>query len=244
MLEAIIALIWLAFMEIVLGIDNLVFITILSGKLPNPAERSRARKFGLAGAMVLRLGLLALASWIAKLTAPLFTIFGHAFSGRDLILAGGGLFLLWKSVHELVDVTEVYHDNGAKVKGLFWTIVGQILLFDLVFSLDSVITAMGMAKSFWVMATAMVIAVGAMLVFSDSIAQFIERHPAMKFLALSFLVLIGVMLLAEGTGHHFPKGYIYFAMAYALGFQVYLEWRHRRTLVPVHLHHRFEKEEA
>jgi predicted tellurium resistance membrane protein TerC len=224
--EGWISLISLTALEIVLGIDNIIFLSILSGKLPE-AEQPRVRRLGMILALGLRLGLLLAISVIMRLTAPLFTLFEHDFSGRDLILIGGGLFLVGKSVHEIHTKLE-----GQKLEAQrqatgeapatqrsgpsFIGILIQILLLDIVFSLDSVITAVGMAPSLVVMMLAMVTAVGVMLMFAGPVGAFVERHPTMKILALSFLLLVGVMLIAEGMGQHVSKGYIYFAMAFAL----------------------------
>jgi predicted tellurium resistance membrane protein TerC len=230
-------------MEIVLGIDNVVFISILTGKLP-PAQQPLARNLGLGLALILRLGLLFAISWVMGLTETLFEVLDKPFSGRDLILLGGGLFLVAKATHEIYDKLEVeHHESGstARVAASFGAILAQILALDIVFSLDSVITAVGMAQRIWVMVVAMVIAVGVMLVFAGTISTFVERHPSMKVLALSFLLLIGVMLIAEGMGQHIGKGYIYFAMAFSLGVEL-MNMRMRKKQVPVVLHHRFEDE--
>jgi predicted tellurium resistance membrane protein TerC len=234
-----VSLLTLTAMEIVLGIDNVVFISILTGKLP-PAKQPSARRLGLSLALILRLGLLFALSWVMGLTEPLFTLFGKVFSGRSLILLGGGLFLVAKATHEIYDKLEVAHDEttagGARAFGM---ILVQILALDIVFSLDSVITAVGMAQHISVMVVAMVVAVGVMLVFAQRIGDFVNRHPSMKILALSFLLLIGVMLVAEGMGQHVGKGYIYFAMAFSLGVEL-LNMRLRKKVEPVTLHSRFE----
>jgi len=229
-------------LEVVLGIDNVVFLAILVDRLP-PAERPAIRRIGLGMALVARLGLLGAISWIVRLTAPWFTLFGHAFSGRDLILLGGGLFLLFKATQEIYEKLEVQHDEGdaAGRRASSGAILFQIMLLDLVFSLDSVITAVGLARQFWIMATAMVIAVGVMLVFAGAIGEFVNRHPSMRILALSFLLLIGVLLVAEGTGQHINRGYVYFAMAFSLLVEL-LNMRLRRSRRPVALHGRFETE--
>jgi predicted tellurium resistance membrane protein TerC len=236
-----VSLLTLTLMEIVLGIDNVVFISILTAKLP-PEQQPKARRLGLGLALVFRLGLLFALSWVMGLTAPLFSVFGKGFSGRDLILLGGGLFLVAKATHEIYDKLEVAHDaqksGGA---GAFGLILLQILALDIVFSLDSVITAVGMAEHVAVMVVAMVVAVGIMLAFAGAIGEFVNRHPSMKILALSFLLLIGVMLVAEGMGQHVSKGYIYVAMAFSLGVEL-LNMRFRKQRVPVTLHNRFESE--
>ena len=234
-----VSLLTLTAMEIVLGIDNVIFISILSGKLP-PAQQPIARRLGLALALVLRLALLFAISWVMGLTAPLFDVLGKAFSGRDLILLCGGLFLVAKATHEIHDKLEVAHENRARGAGAsFGLILVQILVLDVVFSLDSVITAVGMAQHLFVMVVAMVAAVGVMLVFAGRIGDFVDRHPSMKILALSFLLLIGVMLIADGMGQHIGKGYIYFAMAFSLAVEL-INMRMRKKADPVVLHHRFE----
>jgi predicted tellurium resistance membrane protein TerC len=235
-----VSLLTLTAMEIVLGIDNVVFISILTGKLP-PADQPSARRIGLTLALVLRLGLLFAISWVMGLTEPLFTLFGKVFSGRSLILLGGGLFLVAKATHEIYAKLEVSHEDtkaggGARAYGI---ILVQILALDVVFSLDSVITAVGMARHISVMVVAMIVAVGVMLVFAQRIGDFVNRHPSMKILALSFLLLIGVMLVVEGMGQHVGKGYIYFAMAFSLGVEL-LNMRLRKNTDPVTLHNRFE----
>jgi predicted tellurium resistance membrane protein TerC len=214
-----IALITLTTLEVVLGIDNVIFISILASKLPQN-QQQRARRAGLIGAMVTRILLLLSLAWIIRLTAPLFAIFGQEISGRDLILLAGGLFLLAKATHEIHDKLE--GDAGrSNPKGAasFGGVVLQIMLLDVVFSLDSVITAIGMVRAVWVMATAIIIAVVIMLISVEAIAAFVERHPTIKMLALSFLLLIGIALVAEGFDHEIPKGYLYFAM----GFSVFVE---------------------
>jgi predicted tellurium resistance membrane protein TerC len=211
-----IALTTLTVLEIVLGIDNVVFISILAGKLP-PEQRTKARRIGLSLAMLMRIGLLLSLGWVIRLTAPLFKILGEEISGRDLILLGGGLFLIAKSTHEIHDKLEGEAGHSSKrVRASFGGIIVQILLLDIVFSLDSVITAVGMVEQVAVMIAAVVIAVGFMLVFSGPISAFVERHPTVKMLALSFLLLIGLALISEGLDVHIPKGYIYFAMAFSV----------------------------
>ena len=239
--ETWISLATLATMEIVLGIDNVVFLSILAGRLP-PAEQPRARRLGLLLALGTRLLLLFAISWLMGLTRELFHLWGHGYSGRDLILAAGGLFLIGKATFEIHDKLEVAHaEKAAPVGGgaAFWGTIAQIGVLDLVFSLDSVITAVGMARHLPVMVAAMIIAVGVMLVFAGAVGDFVERHPTMKMLALSFLILIGVMLTAEAFGRHVEKGYIYFAMAFSFGVEL-LNLRLRRPRAPVALHHRFE----
>jgi predicted tellurium resistance membrane protein TerC len=236
--ESWISLATLAAMEIVLGIDNIVFLTILAGRVPL-ADQPRARRLGLAFALVTRLGLLFAITWVMGLTRPLFTLLGHAISGRDLILLGGGLFLIAKATSEVHDKLEVQHEaTPATPRGgaAFWAVIAQIAVLDIVFSLDSVITAVGMAQELPIMVAAMVLAVGVMLVFAGPVGSFVERHPTVKMLALSFLILIGVMLVAEGFGKHIEKGYIYFAMAFSLTVEL-LNLRMRKAKpVPVKLH--------
>jgi len=236
--NALIALLTLTVLEIVLGIDNIVFISILSGKLP-AHQQPRARLIGLALAMFGRIVLLLSLAWIMRLTAPLFEILEQEISGRDLILILGGLFLIGKSTHEIHDKLEGAGDHEGKQRAAasFASVIIQILLLDLVFSLDSVITAVGMAEHLQVMIAAIVIAIGVMMLSAAAISRFIDAHPTVKMLALSFLLLIGVMLVAEGLDQHIPKGYIYFAMA----FSVFVEMlnlrtrRLRRTEPPVEL---------
>ena len=233
--EGWIALLTLTVLEIVLGIDNIIFISILAGKLP-VADRERARKVGLSLAMFIRIALLLSITWVMRLTAPLVTVVGQDISGRDLILIGGGLFLLAKSTFEIHEKLEGEEGHAsAKVAVSFASVIVQILLLDIVFSLDSVITAVGMAEDVAVMILAVVIAVVVMLVSSGPIGAFVERHPTVKMLALSFLLLIGVSLVAEGFDQDIPKGYIYFAM----GFSVFVEMINLRVRVrtqPVQLH--------
>jgi predicted tellurium resistance membrane protein TerC len=233
-----IALATLTFLEIVLGVDNIIFISILSGKLP-PAQQPRARKLGLIGAMSTRILLLLSLAWIVKLTAPIFTALGHPVSGRDLILIAGGLFLLAKSTFEIHDRLEGEEGHASRrVPASFTSVIVQIMLLDIVFSLDSVITAVGMVDQLWIMITAVVASVAIMMLAAAPISAFVHRHPTVKVLALSFLLLIGLSLLLEGFGQHIPKGYIYFAM----GFSVFVEMinlRLRSKAVPVHLHERY-----
>lgn len=214
--ENLIAFITLASLEVVLGIDNIVFLAILTARLPK-AQQAAARRLGLLLAMGMRILLLLSIKWLTSLTAPLFGIAGHEFSGRDLILGLGGLFLIAKSTYEIHHKMEGEHEQGgggAKA-ATFASVIVQIMLLDLVFSLDSVITAVGMARALWVMIAAVVAAVGVMMVFAGPVTEFIEKHPTLKMLALSFLLLIGVMLTAEAIGKHVEHGYIYFAMGFA-----------------------------
>jgi predicted tellurium resistance membrane protein TerC len=232
--ETWIALLTLTVLEIVLGIDNIIFISILAGKLP-AGEQPRARTVGLALAMVTRILLLLSLTGIMRLTRPLFSPFGHPFSGRDLILLLGGLFLLWKSTREIHDKLEGEEGRqNVKAGATFGGVIVQIALLDIVFSLDSVITAVGMVRQVGVMIAAIVLAVLVMLVAAGPISDFVHRHPTLKMLALSFLLLIGVTLIADGLGQHIPKGYVYFAM----GFSVFVESLNLRLLrkaPPVHL---------
>jgi len=217
--EAWLGLLTLTTLEIVLGIDNIIFISILAGKLPAD-QQGRARRVGLLGAMVTRIGLLAALAWIIKLTAPLFSVFGRDVSGRDLILLAGGLFLLFKSTREIHEALEGEEGrDNPKGRASFAGVVGQIAILDIVFSLDSVITAVGMARHLEVMIAAVVLAVGVMMFASAPISDFVHRHPTVKMLALSFLLIIGISLVADGLGQHIHKGYIYFAM----GFSVFVE---------------------
>ena len=212
-----IGLLTLTALEIVLGIDNIIFISILSGKLP-PAEQPKARRYGLLGAFVTRLLLLLSIAWIVRLTRPLFTVFDHGVSGRDLILIIGGIFLIGKAtveIHGKIEGEE-HHAGTRRAASSLLAVVSQIMVVDIVFSLDSVITAVGMVDQVSLMVAANVIALGIMLAAAGSISAFVDRHPTVKMLALSFLVLIGTNLVAEGFGVHIPKGYTYFAMGFAV----------------------------
>ena len=240
--ESWIALLTLTVLEIVLGIDNVIFISILAGKLPQE-QQAKARKVGLGLAMFIRLALLASLAWIARLTDPLFTVFGQEISGRDLILLVGGIFLLAKATHEIHNRLEGEEGHASsRVAASFTAVIVQILALDIVFSLDSVITAVGMANELVIMMAAVVIAVAVMLVAAGPISNFVERHPTVKMLALSFLLLIGMSLVADGFGQHISKGYIYFAM----GFSVFVEMLnlrlHKVAKAPVHLHQRYAAE--
>jgi len=225
--ESWIALLTLTVLEIVLGIDNVIFISILVGKLA-PAQQPKARRLGLGLAMFLRIGLLASLVWMARLTAPLFSVLGKDISGRDLILLAGGLFLLTKATREIHEKLEGEEgEASSRVAASFAAVIVQILLLDIVFSLDSVITAVGMANHLPVMIAAVVIAVGVMMFAAGPIGDFVARHPTVKMLALAFLILIGMSLLAEGLGQHIPKGYVYFAMAFSV-FVEFLNLRMRK----------------
>lgn len=233
--------IWIAFgtltaLELVLGIDNVIFISILAGKLP-PDQRKKARMVGLGLAMFMRVGLLFSLSWIIRLTAPLFEVRGHQISGRDLVLIAGGLFLLGKSTHEIHQRLE--GDEGvasARVAPSFVSVIIQILLLDIVFSLDSVITAVGMVNDIWIMIAAVVVAVVFMMLFAGPISKFVDRRPTIKMLALSFLLLIGIMLVGEGLDQHIPKGYIYFAMAFSVFVEILNSKLRKPHGPPVKLH--------
>ncbi len=231
--EAWIALLTLTALEIVLGIDNIVFISILTGKLP-PQQQRRGRLLGLAAAMIMRVALLLTINWIQNLTRPLFTVLGQEISGRDLILLGGGLFLLVKATGEIFEKLELPEEEAKprRMAGSFGGVILQIMLLDVVFSLDSVITAVGMAQHLVVMVSAVVVAVIVMMVFAGRVSRFIEKHPSMKVLALSFLLLIGVVLVADGLGQHINKGYVYFAMAFSLLVEI-INIRVRRRTKPV-----------
>jgi predicted tellurium resistance membrane protein TerC len=234
MTDWLIALVTLTVLEVVLGVDNVIFISILSSKLPKEQQRL-ARRVGLGAAMLMRLVLLAFIAWIAGLTRPLFSVMGQEVSGRDLILVGGGLFLLAKATWEIHDKLEGPEHGTARAAVSFASVITQVMILDIVFSLDSVITAIGMADQLSVMMTAVVLAVLVMLIAAEPISAFVEDHPTIKILALSFLLLIGLSLVAEGLGQHISKGYIYFAM----GFSVFVEIiniRVRRKGAPVQLH--------
>jgi predicted tellurium resistance membrane protein TerC len=215
-----IALVTLTALEIVLGIDNVIFISILAGKLPT-AQQAHGRQVGLALAMLTRIALLVSLAWIIRLTAPLFTVLGQPISGRDLILLLGGAFLIAKSTYEIHDKLEGgEHETTVRGHPSFRAVVIQIMLIDIVFSLDSVITAVGMVQQVPVMIAAVIIAVIIMMVFAGAVSNFVERHPTVKMLALSFLLLIGVALIADGLGLHIPRGYIYFAMGFSVGVEL------------------------
>jgi predicted tellurium resistance membrane protein TerC len=241
--EAWLGLLTLTVLEIVLGIDNIIFISILAGKLP-AEQQGRARRAGLVGAMLTRIALLAVLAWIIRLTAPLFQLLGRPFSGRDLILIAGGLFLIAKSTREIHEGLEGESGRASTaVRASFAAVVGQIMILDIVFSLDSVITAVGMARHLPVMIAAVVLAVGVMMFAATPISDFVHRHPTVKMLALSFLLMIGVALIADGLGQHIAKGYIYFAM----GFSVFVEMlniRMRARAKPLELREAYTAETA
>lgn len=238
---------WVAFLtltalELVLGIDNIIFISILVDKLPQ-AQRNLARRIGLILAMVMRVGLLFLLSWIAGMTAPLFSLVGQAFSGRDLILIGGGLFLLWKSVREIHQLLEGEAGVASSgVQATFAAVIVQIAIIDMVFSLDSIITAVGMVDRIEVMIAAVVVSVLLMVAFAGAIGRIVSAHPTIKMLALAFLVLIGVLLVADGFGHHVPKGYVYGSMAFAAVVETLNIRMRRRAVRPAELHERYTRD--
>ena len=238
---------WLAFftltaLELVLGIDNIIFISILVDKLPRE-KQDLARRIGLFLAMFMRIGLLLLLAWIVGLTEPLLAPFGHEISGRDLILIAGGLFLIWKStgeVHQLLEGEE--GEVSSQVASSFAGVIAQIMVVDIVFSLDSIITAVGMVSEVAVMIAAVVASVGLMMLFAAAIGRFVSSHPTIKMLALSFLVVIGVVLIADGFGHHVPKGYIYFAMAFSVCVEMLNIHMRKKTLKPVELREPYRRE--
>ena len=238
---------WIAFgtltvLELVLGIDNIIFISILVDKLP-PEKRAMARRLGLFMAMFMRIGLLLVLAWIIGLVEPLFTAFGKEISGRDIILIAGGLFLLWKSTGEIHQSLEGQEGHASSaVKATFTAVILQIMVVDLVFSLDSIITAVGMVDEVAVMIAAVIASVALMMVFAGAIGRFVSDHPTIKMLALSFLVVVGVVLIAEGLGHHVPKGYVYFAMAFSLGVEMLNIRMRKRAVKPVHLRDGYAKE--
>ncbi|ABJ75511.1 TerC family protein [Leptospira borgpetersenii] len=219
-LDKVVAILTLTLMEIVLGIDNIVFLSIVSGKLPKN-KQNQARNLGLILALGFRIGLLFAVSWIASLTAPLVTIADFAISGRDLIMLGGGLFLIAKSTSEIHGKVEgIEEEMPKKEKISFWGVILQLILLDILFSVDSIVTAVGLSGQFQVMVAAVVLSMIVMLVFSGTVSDFINEHPTMKVLALSFLIMIGAMLFADGLHFHIPKGYVYFSMAFSLGVEL------------------------
>jgi len=233
MVELGIALLTLTVLEIVLGIDNIIFIAIITDKLPKE-QQAKVRRLGLALAMIMRIGLLLMISWLAHLTDPLFSVFDHSFSGRDLVLLTGGLFLLVKATLEIHSTVEGAHgqhgSNGSGKQVSVFSVITQVVLLDVVFSLDSVITAVGMVDNLTVMIAAVLISVGVMMVFANSISKFILENPTLKMLALSFLILVAVVLVADGLGRHIEKAYIYFAIAFSLGVE-FLNIRMRKKQV-------------
>jgi predicted tellurium resistance membrane protein TerC len=234
---------WIAFatltaLELVLGIDNIIFISILVDKLP-PERREVARRIGLFLAMFMRIGLLLVLSWLVGLTAPLFTVLAQEISGRDIILTLGGLFLIWKSTMEIHQLMEgVEGETSSAVKATFGAIIFQIIIIDLVFSLDSIITAVGMVNEIPIMVAAVIVSVGLMMVFAGAIGRFVSAHPTIKMLALSFLFVVGVALIAEGFDKAVPKGYIYFAMAFSVLVEMLNLRMRKKKVEPVHLHRR------
>jgi predicted tellurium resistance membrane protein TerC len=240
---------WLAFvtltaLELVLGIDNVIFISILVDKLP-PERQNAARRIGLFLAMFMRIGLLLVLSWIVGLTAPLFSVFTEEFSGRDVILIAGGLFLIWKSTHEIHQLLEGEEGEASRaVRSTFSAIIFQIVIIDIVFSLDSIITAVGMVSQVEVMIAAVVASVALMMLFAAAIGRFVSSHPTIKMLALSFLLVIGLVLIADGFEHHVPKGYIYFAMAFSVMVEMLNLRMRKRAARPVELRERYSNERA
>jgi predicted tellurium resistance membrane protein TerC len=233
-----ISLVTLTVLEIVLGIDNIIFISILSGKLP-PEQQAKARTLGLMLALITRVLLLCSIFWLTKLTGELVRVFEHPISGKDLVMLVGGLFLLWKSVHEIHSNLEgEEHEQSAKVKATMAAVITQIILIDIVFSLDSVITAVGLVKQIGVMIAAVILAMVVMLVAAGPISNYVNRHPSIKMLALSFLLLVGVVLIGDGLGQHISKGYIYFAMAFSFGVEM-LNIRARAKQKPVELRQKY-----
>jgi len=239
---------WVAFLtltalELVLGIDNIIFISVLVDRLPE-SQREAARKLGLFMAMFMRVALLLTLAWLARLSAPLFTVLEQAISGRDLVLILGGLFLLWKSTSEIHQLLEGEEESaGSGRTASFASIILQIMVIDIIFSLDSIITAVGMVNEIPVMVAAVVAAVALMMVYAGPVGRFVSRHPTVKMLALSFLVVVGVVLIADGFDHHVPKGYIYFAMAFSVIVEM-LNIRLRKRAAPVELHERYAREEG
>ncbi|NTV43755.1 MAG: TerC family protein [Syntrophobacteraceae bacterium] len=241
--EAWIAFLTLTALELVLGIDNIIFITILVDKLP-VERRQVARRLGLFLAMFMRIGLLMILSWIVGLTAPIFKLIGQNISGRDLILIGGGLFLLWKSTMEIHQLLEGETGEASRaVAATFGAVILQIIIIDLVFSLDSIITAVGMVNVIAVMIAAVVASVGLMMLFASAIGQFVSAHPTIKMLALSFLVVVGVALIADGFEHHVPRGYIYFAMAFSVCVEMLNIRMRKKARQPVRLHEPYAHDE-
>jgi len=239
--------VWIAFLtltglELVLGIDNVIFISILVDKLPRQ-QRELGRRIGLFLAMFMRIALLLVLSWIVGLTQPLFSVIGQEISGRDLILIAGGLFLLWKSTKEIHQLLEGEEGQASSaVRATFGAVIFQIILIDLVFSLDSIITAVGMVQQIEVMIAAVVASVALMMLFAGAIGRFVSSHPTIKMLALSFLFVIGVVLIADGFGHHVPKGYVYFAMAFSVVVEMLNIYMRKRAARPVELHQPYRKD--
>jgi predicted tellurium resistance membrane protein TerC len=242
--------VWIAFftltaLELVLGIDNIIFISILVDKLPR-AQRELARRLGLFLAMFMRVGLLFLLAWISNLTEPLFTVFRQDISGRDLVLIAGGLFLLWKSTREIHQLLEGEKgEASATLRATFSAVIVQIVIIDMVFSLDSIVTAVGMVDLVPVMVAAVVVSVLLMMAFAGALGRFVSAHPTVKMLALAFLFMVGVVLIADGFDHHVPKGYVYFAMAFSVAVEALnLRMRRKRTVTPVELHERYTRDGA
>lgn len=239
------AFLTLTILEIVLGIDNIIFLTLMVNRLPEH-QRETARRFGLLAAMGMRIVLLFSIAWLAKLTAPWFTILGNEFSGRDLVLLFGGLFLLYKAVIEIHASLEGSEDESApgSKAASFGMVIMQIAIIDIIFSLDSVITAIGLADEVHIMVAAVMVAIGVMMFAAKAIGDFVEEHPTVKMLALAFLVLVGAVLVAEGFGHHMPKGYLYFAIAFSLAVEflnLRIKRKQRAKVDPVQLHKRYKR---
>jgi len=241
---------WIAFatltaLELVLGIDNIIFISILVDKLPRE-QREFARRLGLFMAMFMRVGLLLVLAWIVGLVAPLFTVLGQEISGRDLILIAGGLFLVWKATNEIHGSLEGEEGEASSaVKATFTAVILQIMVIDIVFSLDSIITAVGMVDDVRIMITAVILSVALMMLFARAIGEFVSAHPSIKMLALSFLVVVGVVLIAEGFDHRVPKGYVYFAMAFSVAVEMLnIHARKKRKAKPVELHSPYRETDA
>ena len=243
--QAWIAFVTLTVLELVLGIDNVIFISILVDKL-EPARREIARKLGLFLAMFMRIGLLFLLAWVAGLTAPLFTVLAQEISGRDVILIAGGLFLLWKSTAEIHQLLEGERGEASAASGAtFSAVVLQIIAIDIVFSLDSIVTAVGMVDRLPVMVSAVVVSVALMMAFAGGVGRFVSAHPTVKMLALAFLFVIGVVLIADGFDHHIPKGYVYFAMAFSVAVEALnIRMRRKRAVAPVELREPYTRDDA
>ena len=235
-----ISLVTLTVLEIVLGIDNIIFISILAGKLP-PDQQGKARTLGLMLALITRVLLLCSIFWLTRLTSELVAVFGHGFSGKDLVMVAGGLFLLWKSVHEIHGNLEGEdHESSAAAGATLASVIAQIVVIDIVFSLDSVITAVGLVKQIGVMIAAVILAMVVMLIAAGSISAFVHKHPTIKMLALSFLLLVGVILIADGFGQHVEKAYIYFAMAFSFAVEMLnIKMRAKRVVEAVHLRSKY-----
>jgi predicted tellurium resistance membrane protein TerC len=240
--ESLIALVTLIALELVLGVDNVIFISILAGKLP-AEQQNKARTTGISLAVITRIMLLLSLSWVIGLVTPLFTIFNFDISGRDLILLAGGLFLLWKATHEIHQRLEgVEGQTSAKVRAVFWNVIAQIMILDIVFSLDSVITAVGMVDELAIMIIAVIVAAGVMIFLAKPLGDFVEHHPTIKMLALSFLLMIGFTLIVEGLHQHIPKGYVYFAMGFSVFVEILNLQIRQKEVRPVNLREAYKAE--